>query len=227
MAQITEFTLGTDKRAVIKSALMSVHDFVRIDEETADTTKLYFDENSYIQLYDSSSSTMSISLISPNITNVSFSVNNNYYVRIVKSATGDVTFQSNSGVIEDSKCYRFSLIKCKNGVTGVEKWALHIPANISTTSGENFHTAFILEDGTDNVSNTVRHIADTTSSDYLYCGHNPQAKMVMLMPMCALNSEYVSQNTYLMYFTPRPYNGDTIIGGKHYYCIGFLAMIDE
>ena len=221
MAQITEFIAGTDKRAVIKEALISVHDFVRIDE---DTTKLYFDENSYIQLEDVSSSEMRVYLVSPNISQY-FNVNNNYHVRIVKSANGDVTFQSNSGVIEDSECYRFSLIKCKSGVTGVEKWALHIPQ--TAADGAYFHTMFILEDGTINVTNTVRAVADTTSSQYLYCGYNPQAKMVMLMPMCALNSEYVSQNTYLMHFTPRPYNGDTIIGGKHYYCIGFLAMLDE
>jgi hypothetical protein len=221
MAQITEFIAGADKRTAIKEALMSVHDFVRIDE---DTTKLYFDENSYIQLEDMSSAEMRVYLVSPNISQY-FNVNNNYYVRIVKSASGDVTFQSNSGVIEDSEHYRFSLIKCKSGVTGVEKWALHIPQ--TAADGAYFHTAFILEDGTINVTNAVRIVADTTSSQYLYCGYNPQAKMVMLMPMCALNSEYVSQNTYLMHFTPRPYNSDTIIGGKHYYCIGFLAMLDE
>jgi hypothetical protein len=30
-----------------------------------------------------------------------------------------------------------------------------------------------------------------------------------------------------MYFTPQRFYGDTIIGGKHYYCEGLIAMLDE
>ena len=222
----------------IAEQLQEVFDFVNVIVD-GNTTDLYYSQNYYLRVMASTSNSFSIKVCGPDgftecTLFTSATQNIEQYVRIVKTAKGDVallaTNYSNSATtgIPDNGCLAFVLVKCKHAVSGTEEWGLYAPTD--NTVSQNFYTKLLVTEGTTNVSNNRINAVYTSAGGNKFnvmCGYNPLAPITVLIPIYAVSSAYVSENTFIMHITPRMYNGDTMINGKHYYCIGLIAMLDE
>lgn len=229
---------GSIKGSTIYDLLVQYHSFVREetegDESDSHVTikKLYYTENSYLKLWwkdnvFTNNTEFQMSVATPNfeLTNICHAVHGyNFYFKFIVSATGDISFLCDSTELIDGMDYRFSLVKCKNGVAGDEMWGVYLP-----NSDRDYSVRCLALDDTTSATDSIGVIlsGSTVSTQNHYSGWNVNAQMVLLMPLCATTSKYLSQNTFIMYFTPQRYYGDTVIDGKHYYCVGLIAMFDE
>lgn len=228
---------GSIKGSTICDLLMQYHSFVRVetegDESDSHVTikKLYYTENSYLKLWWKDNVTsinnveFQMSIVTPNFefTNIyPVTYGWDFYFKFIVSATGDISFLCNTSELIDGEHYRFSLVKCKNGIADDEMWGVYLPI-----SDRNYSVRCLALDDTTSATDNIIPISGSTSLEYHYSGWNVNAQMVLLMPLCATTSKYLSQNTFIMYFTPQKYYGDTVINGKHYYCVGLIAMFDE
>ena len=202
------------------------------------STDLYYSQNYYIRIsYSSSNLTIMVCGGDDFTDNTLYSCSYSsveQYVRIVKTAKGDVallaTNYSNSATtgIPDNGCLAFVLVKCKHAVSGTEEWGLYAPTD--NTVSQNFYTKLLVTEGTTNVSNNRINAVYTSAGGNKFnvmCGYNPLAPITVLIPIYAVSSAYISENTFIMHITPRMYNGYSLINNKQYYCIGLIAMLDE
>jgi hypothetical protein len=120
------------------------------------------------------------------------------------------------------------LIKCKDSLTDTDTWGFIKPANSTADQVQVFSPyVLITDDVTHPYGNLVYVQSGTGTQSLVYGGWNQYAQITVLVPMCAVSSRCVGVNTYFMLFSPMFYDGDTVINGKHYYCIGGIAMLDE
>jgi lipid-binding SYLF domain-containing protein len=246
MAQIIEESIasGADKQAFIKSVLLRAHDFVKTEtvisesDNTQSYENLYFTDNSYISIWQktgvsSNTKECEVFIVTPklNISAFALTHSNGCKLRVVTSQNGDVTVNAvgSSDVLVDGQYYMFALIKCKGALSGDELWGVQLPKTtaISSTTATDYTTKNLCTDDTSETPSAVYIQNSTSSQQFNTVGYNPEAKMVILEQISDVTSEYLSENTFLMKHTPRRYYGDTIIGGKHYYCEGLIAMLDE
>ena len=230
---------GSIKGSTIYDLLVQYHSFVREetegDESDSHVTikKLYYTENSYLELWwkdnvsTNNNTEFQMSAVTPNFeyANICSAVHGyDFYFKFIVSATGDISLLQDSAELVDGEDYKFSLVKCKNGLADDEMWGVYLPI-----SEKNYSVKCLALDDTTSATDSISVIASgsTASSQYHYSGWNVNAQMVLLMPLCATTSKYLSQNTFIMYFTPQRFYGDTIIDEKHYYCVGLIAMLDE
>lgn len=246
MAQIIEESIasGADKQAFIKSVLLRAHDFVKTEtvisesDNTQSYENLYFTDNSYISIWQktgvsSSTKECEVFIVTPklNISAFSLTHSNGCKLRAVTSQNGDVTVNAvgNGDVLVDGQYYMFALVKCKGALSGNELWGVQLPRTtaIASTTPTDYTTKNLCTDDTSATPSAVYIQNSTSNQQFNTVGYNPEAKMVILEQISDVTSEYLSENTFLMKHTPRRYYGDTIIGGKHYYCEGLIAMLDE
>lgn len=246
MAQIIEESIasGADKQAFIKSILLRAHDFVKTEtvisesDNTQSYENLYFTDNSYISIWQKTgvsgtSKECEVFIVTPklNISAFSLTHSNGCKLRAVTSQNGDVTVNAvgNSDVLVDGQYYMFALIKCKGALSGDELWGVQLPRTtaIASTTPTDYTTKNLCTDDTSETPSAVYIQNSTSNQQFNTVGYNPEAKMVILEQISDVTSEFLSENTFLMKHTPRRYYGDTIIGGKHYYCEGLIAMLDE
>ena len=73
---------------------------------------------------------------------------------------------------------------------------------------------------------TAADSANYSLVNFVY-GFNTATGSAKLIPVFNTYTDYTTKNFRVMAQTPRPYNGNCLINGKKYYCVGFCAMLDE
>lgn len=244
MATILEYSFTRNQcveaAAWIAEQLQQVFDFVNVVEDEG-VIDLYYTQNYYIRITSSSVSPTSFSIKVCGTTEdfedcvlfTNATANIRQYIRIVKSATGDIALYVTSSStliagIPNNSYLVFVITKCRNIINNEENWGLYVP----TSQGlyQTYYTKLFVTEGTINIDND--HInrvytSGNSANSSVTMGYNPLALMTVLIPIYAVSSAYISENTFIMHITPSMYNGDTVINGKHYYCAGLLAMLDE
>lgn len=232
---------GTDMRDALKNYLVSIHTFVDVetDPDNGYWHKLYFTDDSYIQInMDSSNQNNRFSIYVKNDTiNLNLKLfEGGYYhqthlIEVVQSEKGDILLRADSvtNILSATNCYRFSLCKCKHGITSDEKWAVIAPwSSEGSSSYRNYNAPrYIITDDYTDVTRLEWRNGSGNSSSANQSGYNDYARNVVLLPIWAPSSEYVCENTYMVGVAKIQRYGDTVLGGKHYYFFDLIAMLDE
>lgn len=242
MAQIVtnswiEQSDASNIKAWFSEQLSALHGFedVQTDQQTGDIL-LYFTASSYIRLSSTTTSGyFTVSVTCPGHTAILYDVNianRPIYAEIVKSVLGDISIRfGNNAPLENHDFFVGVLLKCKNTITGVETWGFYQPQNMSSTSAQAFTPRLLITDDTTYENgqrlNTFKPSPNSASAVIVCSGYNPYAAITVLVPICAVSSCCVAVNTYFMLISPQMYDGDATLDGKHYHCIGLVAMLDE
>lgn len=232
---------GTEMRDALKNYLVSIHTFVDVetDPDNGYWHKLYFTDDSYIQItMDSSGQNNKFSIHVKNDTiNLDLELfQGGYYhqphrIEVVQSEKGDILLRADSAttVLNATNKYRFSLCKCKHGITSDEKWAVIAPWSTEGSAPYREYTAprYVITDDYMDIIQLAWNNGSGNSSSANLLGYNDYARGVVLLPLWAPSSEYVCENTYMVGVAKTQRYGDTVLGGKHYYFFDLIAMLDE
>lgn len=204
--------------------LKTLFDFVNEDDG-----KLYITDTLYI--------TPGVNVVIGNGNGVTFTINigsssGNYY-KLVKSANGDVAILASTRELTDNTGFRFAIVKVKNAITNEESYGIFANSTSGGTSSSDVYNYGKMLLFTDDVEDSValtQVATDPTSlgyTAYFVYGTKTNAPIAVLGEVFSHQSQCITQNTKVMYVTPHPYNGECLIAGKNYYCISFIAMLDE
>lgn len=156
----------------------------------------------------------------------------NYY-RLVKSASGDVAILANTSELVDNTGFRLAIVKVKNALTNEESYGIFANSTSGGTSSSdayNYGKMLLFTDDVEDSAALTQVATDPTSlgsTAYFAYGAKTNAPIAVLGEVFSHQSQCITQNTKVMYVTPRPYNGKCTINGKSYYCITYIAMLDE
>lgn len=236
MAQIINKTITSGPSAAMDeliSDLRSVFAFKRYD---AENQRLYITDETYIYINGYSSS-FNIAFGNSNghlIQLYESSVNYIYY-QIIKSASGDVALRLYKQPLVDNKYFQMAIVKVKNSDDN-ESYAVYTPAYSApgTTSANLVASVYgsmmlIADDTTSAGYTAVNNCADSESPNVspVNFGMNINTQSAKLIQIFSTYTDYMTSNARIMAQTPRPYNGECLINGKQYYCISFIALLDE
>ena len=160
---------------------------------------------------------------------------NYVYYQIIKTASGDIALRLYKQALVDNKYLQIAILRVID-TDGNESYAVYTPANIGqSSSNANMVSSIsgymmLIADDTDNTGTTqINWVADSTSTDLtpLAFGFNPSAKTAKPISIFGTFTNYMSKTAKIFAQTPRPYNGESKMYGKNYYCVSFLALLDE
>lgn len=224
MAQIIERSglSSADFRTQIAADLQTLFDFVKFeDEKLYITDSLYIAPNANMAIGNGNGITFNMQLGSSN--------GNNY--RLVKSENGDVAIFTGTSTLIDNLGFKLAIVKVKNAITNEESYGIFANTVGGSSGASNNLGQMMLftEDVTNNVeivtvSSNPNSLTSYTNFSY---GAKTSAAMTVLCEAFSHQSQCTTVNFRIMLVTPRPYNGDCLINGKKYYCITYLAMLDE
>lgn len=205
--------------------LKTLFDFVKEEDN-----KLYITDTLYI--------IPGINVMIGNGNGITFTINigsnsNGNYYKLVKSATGDVAIIARAGELTDNIGFRFAIVKVKNAITNEESYGIFANSTAggsSSSSEKNYGRMMLFTDDVTNAVELTSVAVDPTgmgSYTYFVYGAKSDAPIAVLGEVFSHQSQCITQNTKVMYVTPHSYNGECLIAGKNYYCISFIAMLDE
>lgn len=215
---------SSDFETQMTADLKTLFDFV--DE---DDGKLYITDDLYIK--------PGVNMQIGNGNGVTFTINmgsssGNYY-KLVKSASGDIAILANTSELVDNTGFRLAIVKVKNALTNEESYGIFANSTSGGTSSSDIYNHGRMLLFTDDVEDSVALTQVATNptnlgstANFAY-GAKTDAPMTVLGEIFSHQSQCITQNTKVMYVTPRPYNGECTINGKSYYCITYIAMLDE
>ena len=236
MAQIINKSITTnltDAMNTLIADLRSVFDFKRYDDENH---RLYITDDTYVEIYGYSSSfSIKIGNSHGQLLQLSESSVSGVYYQIIKTASGDIALRLYKQALVDNKYLQIAILRVID-TDGNESYAVYSPADagqgVVNTNMIPSVTGYmtLIADDTDTPGNTqICQNADSTSANLtpLAFGFNPSAKTAKPISIFGTFTNYMSKTAKIFAQTPRPYNGESKMYGKNYYCVSFLALLDE
>lgn len=228
-------TSATNAMNELADAIMTLVPYQSIDtDETNTYYKIYITQDTYIYIRGYSSS-LQIYFGNSNgdLIRLSQSSVSSIFYEVIKAASGDVLVRAATSVLQENKGLQFAVVKVKNA-NGDESRAIFTPAAYSATATAfltsiNGYMNLIADDNIQADLTKVITAADSTSYssvNFIY-GFNTATGSAKLIPVFNTYTDFMTENFRVMAQTPRPYNGNCLINGKKYYCVGFCAMLDE
>ena len=221
---ITKNNISSSQLAIqMTEDLKTLFDFVKEEDN-----KLYITDTLYI--------IPGINVMIGNGNGITFYINigsssGNYY-KLVKSATGDVAIIARAGELTDNFGFRLAIVKVKNAITNEESYGIF--ANSTAGGGSSYdrnlgRMMLFTDDVTNAVELTSAAVDPISLGSYTAFGYGAKsdAPIAVLGEAFSHQSQCITTDLKVMYITPHPYNGECLIAGKNYYCISYIAMLDE
>jgi len=229
-----DFVVTSGDISLFINDLRNSFSFTNYDSETG---KLYITSNTYVQLSCNASNALTVAYGNSNgeLKTGTLSSASHLYYEIIKSVSGDIAVRINKGVLSENNSLVFAIVKTKN-IANEESYAFYIPStNINSPIAQNSSNMgaiiIIADDVTTYLPSQMLTSVVTTSTSPSYTnfmfGYNTNAKIDAMIRIFSTYSEYISVNARLILCSKSAHNGPTVINNKNYYCITFLALLDE
>lgn len=153
---------------------------------------------------------------------------------IIVSSYGDIMLRmkDSAAAIDNNNGIVFVICRCNNTVEASKSgYGIYIPwqkPNEQIVNSQNCTPKMLLTSDSSYpniVSNTGT--SGSTASTTLSYIINANARISILVPICAVSSQCVSINTKIMAIAPAPITGYAVLNGQRYYCVGQVCMADD
>ncbi len=236
MAQIINKTITSGPSAAMDELISDLRSVFAFERYDAENQRLYITDETYIYI-DGYSSSFKIAFGNSNgqLLQLSESSVNAVYYQIIKTTSGDVVLRLHKQALVDNKYLQLAIVKVKNS-EGDVSYAIYTPAytapdtTVTSLVTTVYGTMTLIADDTTSAGYTaVNSSADSASPNVtpVNFGFNAASQSAKLIQVFSTYSDNMTLNARIMAQTPRPYNGECLINGRQYYCVSFMAFLDE
>lgn len=247
MAQIIDRIFRAVSAGIVQSAvredLASVFDF----DHYGDQGQMYISDKVYLH-FVGNSSTISFRICHDDLGQYVFQSKNNWmssasklHYTIIKSESGDVAFCLNmdSEDIAESAYTQCAFLRASDSANN-HKYVLYTAMKSNTSSSVdwvlnsngNSKLVLIADDSigmgqieTNNASYTTENPTYPTT---LQAGYNLNNAKDKLIPIFNTYTDFITDYARINIVATQPYEGRCLVGGsRHYYFLGYLALLDE
>ena len=203
---------------VLYTDLENAFDWYNVTEYNANGTYFYPDESENYYLKLTSSGLYAYSVVTNSFSTVVIETNGAVSYQLITSSSGDFMLRINADSsipTGETGHLRLIVCKCKSDLTNEERACLVIPSYFTAGNSNLFYVVKKIYDG----------IVDTNNEFDM--GVNVNAVHTLTMPISGFYSNFVAKTALMTRVGQQAVAGNVLYGGKKYYALAGLMILDE